>query len=637
MKNIIILISLLIVSVQADDFENYMNYRAGIDEYKGHVKCATKYETQLRVLINSPEKSNYSLLKKIPLTAPNRTDSLKTDHFTLHWDISGIHAVPPEDITSNGIPDYIDTAAAVLERVWDVEINQMSYTAPPQQNGQPVTSYHVYFTDMSYYGITTGSGIDIPSLPGTNWSSYLELENDYLESIFATRGLDGLRVTAAHEFHHAVQFGYNVRTDGQDYYFYEMTSTWMEDVLYDEINDYYNYLSTLFLNLGRKSFDDYSLFAYGNCLYLHMLEKQFGQDIVSEIWDRIKIEPAINAIGTVLTQNLYNTTWLRSLAEYGIWLYYTGDRSNVTQYFPEGNFYPQSKISSSSTYTILDSINVVNNILENSFRYYKLKDLKNKAVLSSITSLNSQDIGHQLMTTSQISDFSDFGSQIDNFIVDEDSAIAIITNGENFDADITFNLKVIKNFVQIDTFTVKALPGRNLIKWISSFESLIKEYKISRRDSIEAYDVIFIKKGNNYSNQKNEYIYSDEEIEIGKQYEYNLEVEYIDGTIQEIQTILISALEPLKFDLLQNNPNPFNNETTIRVEILINTEIELNIYNTRGQKVKTLQKKQKKEKNFHSYTWYGDNDAGNQVSSGVYFVVLKSNNNLKKIKIALIK
>ena len=133
------------------------------EEYKGDIKCATKYETQLRILLNNPDKNNLSKLHLISLAQPDRTDSLSTEHFTLHWNVSGNHAVPLEDLSANGIPDYIDTAAAVLEYVWDVEINQMNYAPPPQQNGQPVTKYHVYFTDLSVYGRTTGSGIDIPS------------------------------------------------------------------------------------------------------------------------------------------------------------------------------------------------------------------------------------------------------------------------------------------------------------------------------------------------------------------------------------------------------------------------------------------------------------------------------------------
>ena len=48
-----------------------------------------------------------------------------------------------------------------------------------------------------------------------------------------------LKVTIAHEFYHAIQFAYDV---GEDIYFMEESSTWMEDMVCPEVNDNYNYL-----------------------------------------------------------------------------------------------------------------------------------------------------------------------------------------------------------------------------------------------------------------------------------------------------------------------------------------------------------------------------------------------------------
>jgi hypothetical protein len=619
----------------ADEFENYLSYRAGLEEYSGDIKCATKYELSLRLLLNNSSKNLNSKLKSIPLVPPTRTDSLQTEHFTLYWDVTGTHSVPLEDLSLNLVPDYIDSAAAILEYVWDVEINQMNYSPPPQQNGQPVTRYPVYFTDMAYYGVTTGSGIDIPSLPGTNWTSYLELENDYQESYFYSNGLDGLRVTAAHEFHHAIQFGYNIRQE--DFFFYEMTSTWMEDALYTKVNDYFNYLSTLFNNLGNRSFDDYSLYAYGNCLYVHMIVKQFGEGIVKQIWDEIKSNTAIPAIGTILSEPAYNTSWLISLAEYGVWLYYTGERSNSIDYFPEGEFYPQYEINPGFTYQFADSIEIENTLLQNSFKYYKINGVQDKALISNLTSDNATMAGQQLITSTDKSDFSKIGSTLNNFVVNEDSIIAIITNAENFNDDLKLNIKSLANFVKIDSLIVQALPGRNLLTWSSSYESLLKEYKISRKIQGGNFEIIHVIIGNEYSITKNVYSFIDENIEDGTNYSYRLDVEYFNGEMNELDQKSVISLEPMKFELLQNYPNPFNNETSIIVEILNNTQIELIIYNTLGQKVKTLQRKQNKPTGFYSYKWIGDSDSGDKVASGVYFALLVANNKTQNIKIVLIK
>jgi hypothetical protein len=426
------------IYLYGNDFENYLNYRAGLEEYRGNVKCATKYETQLRFLIGETKSNSFNSINLISLTSPTRSDSLRTKHFTLHWDEAGPHAVPLQDISNNGIPDYIDTAAVVLEHVWDIEINQLNYSAPPEQNGQPTSNYHVYFSDMSYYGLTTGSGIDIPSLPGINWTSYLELENDYQESIFYTQGLDGLRVTAAHEFHHAIQFGYNVRQE--DFYFYEMTSTWMEDVLYDDINDYYNYLSTLFFNLGNRSFDDYSLYSYGNCLYVHMLDKKIGPDVVRGIWNQIKSETVVHALSTVLQQSPYNWSWVESLAEYGVWLYYTGDRAIPALYFPEGVFYPQINKNRYEVFDFSGTDEIFSNLLANSNKYIKLQNIDNNLLLNlQLTSDEVVESGFNMLKSSGASAFIFRNDILQNYQASQDSIIFVISNASDSEANFTMH------------------------------------------------------------------------------------------------------------------------------------------------------------------------------------------------------
>ena len=70
--------------------------------------------------------------------------------------------------------------------------------------------------------------------------------------------------------------------------------------------------------------------------------------------------------------------------------------------------------------------------------------------------------------------------------------------------------------------------------------------------------------------------------------------------------------------LLGNNPNPFNQNTTIRY-LLANTEkVSLKIYDISGKLIKTLVEDYRGPGE-HSITWYGRNNNGNQVPSGIYF------------------
>ncbi|TES90503.1 MAG: T9SS type A sorting domain-containing protein [Candidatus Cloacimonadota bacterium] len=75
--------------------------------------------------------------------------------------------------------------------------------------------------------------------------------------------------------------------------------------------------------------------------------------------------------------------------------------------------------------------------------------------------------------------------------------------------------------------------------------------------------------------------------------------------------------------LLPNNPNPFNNKTTIVFETNSKTEGELSIYDITGKLVKTLERGEFK-KGINRFVWDGRDDNKRLVSSGVYFYKLQT-------------
>lgn len=70
--------------------------------------------------------------------------------------------------------------------------------------------------------------------------------------------------------------------------------------------------------------------------------------------------------------------------------------------------------------------------------------------------------------------------------------------------------------------------------------------------------------------------------------------------------------------IIGNYPNPFNPETSIRFSTDTRQNIEISVYNVKGQLVKTLAN-DVYDKGFHSVVWNGKDNNNRNVASGVYF------------------
>ncbi len=97
---------------------------------------------------------------------------------------------------------------------------------------------------------------------------------------------------------------------------------------------------------------------------------------------------------------------------------------------------------------------------------------------------------------------------------------------------------------------------------------------------------------------------------------------------------------PESFALYQNHPNPFNMNTMITFDVPNLSSgavvVKLEIYNTRGQLVKSLVD-QNKQAGRYTVTWNGSDDFGRLVSSGVYFYKFTAQDIVLTKKLAIMK
>lgn len=109
---------------------------------------------------------------------------------------------------------------------------------------------------------------------------------------------------------------------------------------------------------------------------------------------------------------------------------------------------------------------------------------------------------------------------------------------------------------------------------------------------------------------------------------------YQDTT--QITGINESGQRPPFFILHQNYPNPFNPSTMIRFTLPEASKATLHIYNTNGQRVRTLVN-QNLNAGYHEVTWDGRNESGGLVASGMYIYRLQAGSYVKSMKMMLMK
>lgn len=89
---------------------------------------------------------------------------------------------------------------------------------------------------------------------------------------------------------------------------------------------------------------------------------------------------------------------------------------------------------------------------------------------------------------------------------------------------------------------------------------------------------------------------------------------------------------PMITELRNNYPNPFNPSTLIAFDVAKAENVTIEVYNIRGQKVRTLVNDHYAPGKY-SVVWYGDDDNGREVASGVYFYKMSTDSysNIKKM------
>jgi hypothetical protein len=355
------------------------------------VKCGfpiVTYALVHRDLLPGPLAKQAGVL----FSRPDMQKSILVGGFRIHYDTSGFDAAALLDASHRRIAGsadaFADSVGAILNRVVPVEVGELGYLPPPQDGadgGGP--EYDVYVVELGReYGYTTPEVRLNGKAQGATYTSFISIDNDF---IFVTpdsnRGLPALRITLAHELFHAIQMGrYAYWTD--DVYFYEMCSTWMEDVVFPNVNDYIQYLFSAeshFRSPDLPFTTQYGVYMYSRAVWVHYIAKKFGRDAVRRFWEETRADPPLQAMDNALQE--YGSSFRSSFAEWTLWNYFTGSRADTARYYPEGNLYPL--ITQMGVDFIPPSRDISGTLGALSARYYDVMSSGNRLTLA-LSNLN---------------------------------------------------------------------------------------------------------------------------------------------------------------------------------------------------------------------------------------------------------
>jgi hypothetical protein len=228
-------------------------------------------------------------------------------HFCVHYVKTTDDAPPLTDANHNGVPDYVETMDDVFEHVYAVENVELGWRAPNSDGKKGCAKnapancpgkVDVYIKEIGSEGIYGYSAPD-PQQRSNSQAAYLVMDDDYNKTQFPRYEGDPLQpmeVTAAHEYNHVLQFGYDT---AQDTWMFESTAVYMEDRVYTDVNDYIQYLTpwaqmtfvplTYFSSDGN---DPLNIKVYGDTVWNRWIVAHYGDDTIRNAWaSSLKTKP----------------------------------------------------------------------------------------------------------------------------------------------------------------------------------------------------------------------------------------------------------------------------------------------------------------------------------------------------------
>jgi MYXO-CTERM domain-containing protein len=196
-----------------------------------------------------------------------KDNTIETEHFSVQWDDGTVSESDAEDFAES------------LEYSYGVEIDELEWREP---EGLPTYKILAMIENM-------GGG-------GGAYTTVDYCGGQTLPYIVASSGSfsagSWYKTMACHELHHAIQFGYGY---SHEFWYWEASATWVEDLVYPDLNDWMNaiYVYSLVPYMGMNASrtggggDEYLFYhTYAMGIWGMFLDQHVGgNELVRDTWE----------------------------------------------------------------------------------------------------------------------------------------------------------------------------------------------------------------------------------------------------------------------------------------------------------------------------------------------------------------
>ncbi|MDD2331631.1 MAG: T9SS type A sorting domain-containing protein, partial [Candidatus Cloacimonetes bacterium] len=205
--------------------------------------------------------------------------------------------------------------------------------------------------------------------------------------------------------------------------------------------------------------------------------------------------------------------------------------------------------------------------------------------------------------------------------------------------------------VELSSFTAVLTADMFVnIAWVSESETNHSGYNVLRSltrdlDTAVRINSALIDEGTANGTQMS-YLFTDKDVYNNNVYYYWLEIVALNGNTEYAGPINVTLGQPgtepevpeipMATKLLNAYPNPFNPQTNIRYSLKDAGQVQIEIFNLKGQKIRSFSNNHATA-GFYSQMWDGKDTQGQVVGSGIYFYRMTSGKYSSTKKVMMMK